>query len=122
MQSVQQLLAVTTAQSEPAGGAPLGDLVYGAVAGLLLTVLGVWIAAAHRSGRIKWLQRIADYSGRVSGLPSWAALPAFLAGGSLVVAVFGFYWDVAKHIDTGRDASPFGTAAHYPILIGLLGI
>ena len=40
----------------------------------------------------------------------------------MIVAVSGFYWDVAKHIDSGRDASPFGTPAHYPILIGLIGI
>jgi hypothetical protein len=29
---------------------------------------------------------------------------------------------VAKHIDTGRDPGPFGTPAHWPILIGLAGI
>jgi hypothetical protein len=45
-----------------------------------------------------------------------------VAGTSQLIAVFGYYWDVAKHIDTGRDPGPFGTPAHYPILIGLFGI
>ena len=29
---------------------------------------------------------------------------------------------MAQHIDHGRDPGPFGTAAHYPILLGLAGI
>ena len=45
-----------------------------------------------------------------------------LATGSLVLAGTGFYWDVAVHIDRGRDPGPFGTPAHFPILIGLFGI
>jgi len=52
----------------------------------------------------------------------WPGLPHAVAGGGLVIAVSGYYWDVAKHIDTGRDPGPFGTAAHYPILIGLFGV
>ena len=39
MQSTQQLLAVITAQSDPAGGAALADLAGGAVAGALLTAV-----------------------------------------------------------------------------------
>jgi hypothetical protein len=41
---------------------------------------------------------------------------------SLLIAVFGFYWDVAWHIDKGRDDGPLSTPAHYPIIIGLVGI
>src|SRR4051794_12538870 len=110
------------AQGEPAGGAPTQDLVGGAVVAVLLTIVVLWIGWAHRKGRIKFLDRLADFAARVSGLPRWAALPAAVTGGALLVAVFGFYWDVAKHIDTGRDPGPFGTAAHYPILLGLGGI
>src|SRR5258708_39838376 len=55
-------------------------------------------------------------------MPPWASPPAAVAGVALLVAVTGFYWDVATHIDRGRDTGPFGTAAHYPILIGLGGI
>ena len=55
-------------------------------------------------------------------MPAWASLPVALATGSLILAGTGFYWDVAVHIDRGRDPGPFGTPAHYPILIGLFGI
>ncbi|MEA2404568.1 MAG: hypothetical protein QOE08_1215 [Thermoleophilaceae bacterium] len=122
MQTTHQLTGAIAAETNPAGGAAVIDLVGAAVAGALLTAAVLWLAMAHRSGRITWLGRLAAFSGRVSGLPAWAALPAVVAGTSMIVAVSGFYWDVAKHIDSGRDASPFGTPAHYPILAGLIGI
>jgi hypothetical protein len=115
-------LLTFAASSEPAKGAPIGDVIWGTAAATAATALVIWVAMAHRAGRIRWLQRLADFSSRVSGIPSWAALPGAITGMSLIVAGFGFYWDVAKHIDTGRDPSPFGTPAHYPILIGLFGI
>jgi hypothetical protein len=106
----------------PARGAPIQDVIWGTVAATLLTGAVIWVAIAHRDGRIAWVGGLARFSSRASGLPGWAALPSAITGVSLITAAFGFYWDVAKHIDTGRDAGPFGTAAHYPILIGLFGI
>ena len=32
------------------------------------------------------------------------------------------YWDISIHIDEGRDAGPLANLAHYPILLGLMGI
>jgi hypothetical protein len=110
------------AGTEPAKGAPIRDVIWGTGVATALTALVIWVAMAHRAGRITWLGRLAGFSSRVSGMPPWAALPAAITGSSLLIAVFGFYWDVAKHIDTGRDPSPFGTPAHYPILVGLFGI
>src|SRR3954468_14745710 len=115
-------LLTFAASSEPAKGAPIGDVIWGTAAATAATALVIWVAMAHRAGRISWLQRVADFTGRVSGLPPWTALPGAITGMSLIIAGFGFYWDVAKHIDTGRDPSPFGTPAHYPILVGLAGI
>ena len=60
--------------------------------------------------------------GRHTGLPGWAALPAGLAGISLLTAAFGMYWDISLHIDQGRDAGPLANPAHYFILLGLYGI
>ncbi|HEX6457510.1 MAG TPA: hypothetical protein VF032_01220 [Thermoleophilaceae bacterium] len=116
------LVSTVLAAGEPAKGAPIGDVIWGTAAATAATALVIWVAMAHRAGRISWLQRVADFSSRVSGLPPWTALPGAITGASLIVAGFGFYWDVAKHIDTGRDPGPFGTVAHYPILIGLFGI
>src|SRR3954452_6041891 len=106
----------------PAKGAPVSDLLWASLVASVLSVGVLWVATSHRSGRITWLGRLAAFAERESGLPGWAALPSAIVGGSLLIAVLGFYWDVAKHIDTGRDPSPFGTPAHWPILIGLAGI
>ena len=110
------------AQAGGAGGAPLADLVGGTIVGGALTLIVFSIGGLHRKRRIRWLGALAAYAERVSGLPRWAALPAAIGGVSLQVALFGFWWDVATHIDKGRDQGPFGTAAHWPILIGLFGI
>jgi hypothetical protein len=58
---------------------------------------------------------------RLSGLPAWASGGLALCAWTLVVAVIGFIWDVAWHIDFGRDRQLF-TSAHTMILTGLLGI
>ena len=108
--------------SAPAKGASVTDLAWGAGVGGALTVLLLWIGIRHRAGKTALLARLSGFAERVSGLPGWCALPSAIAGGSALIAVFGFYWDVAKHIDTGRDPSPFGTPAHYPILVGLAGL
>jgi hypothetical protein len=110
------------AQGEPAAGAELSEILI-ASAGALLMVIALAVAGhAHRSGQTKLLTRLGDFSSRVSGLPPWAALPAAVTGGALLIAVFGFYWDVSTHIDNGRDPGPFANASHYLIIFGLLGI
>jgi hypothetical protein len=98
-----------------ARGAPLADIVAAAVVAVLLAALVLGLAAAHRAGRISFLGRLADFSSRVAGVPGWAALPAAITGGALVVAVFGFYWDVATHVrspvrDSSHRASRFSCA------------
>ena len=68
------------------------------------------------------LSRLAGLAERVMPVPGWSALPVLLTLGSLGIAAFGFFWDVATHIDDGRDAGPFANLAHYPILLGLGGV
>ena len=110
------------AGEEPAGGAGLGEVV-GATAGAsLATVALLALAAGHRFGRVSVLDRAAARSERFTGLPGWAALPASLTTASLLVALFGMYWDISLHIDVGRDAGPLANPAHYFILFGLFGI
>lgn len=89
---------------------------------MILTSVLLWVGMGHRNGRVPLLGKVAEFSGRVSGLPGWAALPAAVAAGSLITAAFGFYWDVSLHIDNGRDPGPLANPAHYFILIGLFGI
>jgi hypothetical protein len=54
--------------------------------------------------------------------PAWAAVPTWVGGVSLVVAVTGLFWDVAFHIDHGRDLRNLFTVPHLLILFGLLGL
>ena len=108
--------------SAPAGGAPLGQVIGATAAGLLLTLALYTVGRLHRSRRIKLLDVLARPFVWLLRVPGWAALPAAIATGAVLIAGLGFYWDVAEHIDNGRDPGPFGTAAHYPILLGLFGI
>src|SRR3954454_2655499 len=115
-------VAVLLAGVAPAGGAPLGQVIGATLAGLLLTVALYTLGRLHRAGRTRVLDIAATPFARLLRVPRWAALPAAITTGSVLIAGLGFYWDVAEHIDNGRDPGPFGTAAHYPILLGLFGI
>lgn len=76
----------------------------------------------YRRGRLPLLEALVARLERTSGVPAWATVPGAVGGLSLLTAGFGFYWDVAVHIDRGRDQNPFGTPAHWPIVIGLCGL
>ena len=76
----------------------------------------------ERTGRTTLVGRLADTVGRLDGVPRWAALTPYLHAVSLLACAFGVWWDIAVHIDRGRDTGPFGTPAHYPIFFGILGV
>ena len=116
------MLIPLLAQAEPARGAPTEDLIPATVVAVVLSLLVVALTVGHRSGRFGALARAGRLAERVSGLPAWAAVPAAVVGTSLITAAFGFYWDVATHIDNGRDEGPFANPAHWFILVGLGGI
>src|SRR5699024_7199907 len=115
-------LAQGSGSAPPAGGGEAGQIVIGTIVMALLTAGVLGLVSSHRNGRTTALQRLADFSGRPVGLPGRAAPPPAIAGGSLIVAVLGMYWDISIHLDQGRDAGPFANAAHYLILAGLFGI
>jgi hypothetical protein len=110
------------AAAPPAGGAANAEIAIATVSATLLTLGLIWLGDGHRRGTVPILGWIAAFSTRVSGQPGWAAFPAALAGGSLLIAAVGMYWDIALHIDVGRDEGPLANPAHYLILIGLYGI
>jgi hypothetical protein len=115
-------LHLLSAGIAPARGFPPSQVIPATIVAVLLTVAVAYGAWRYRQGRFAALDRVADAAAARSGLPGWAALPSLVTAVSLLVAVFGFYWDVAWHIDKGRDNGPFGTPAHYFIIAGLLGI
>src|ERR671911_343935 len=101
---------------EPAGGAAIGEAIGATAGALVATALIAVLVAGHRSGRLTALARLGSFAERHTGLPAWASVP------SLLTAVLGMYWDIALHIDNGRDAGPLANLAHYLILIGLYGV
>ena len=110
------------ATAKPAGGAEITQIVIATADAMIVTTALLVLGFGHRSGRVPLLDRWGRFSERVSGLPAWAALPSGLAAASLITAVFGMYWDIAFHIDNGRDPGPLANPAHYLILVGLFGI
>lgn len=107
--------------AESAAGTPIEDLIPATIVGLVLTALIGVLGWAHRTGRLQLLGRLAGIAERATGLPGWSALPLAIGGAALLTAVFGFYWDVATHIDNGRDPGPFANPSHYLIIGGLAG-
>jgi hypothetical protein len=117
------LAAVTPlAASEPAGGAAIDQVAIATGMASVATAVLVLGIFGYRKGKGGPLRRLATLSERATGLPAWAALPAGLAGGSLLVALLGMYWDISLHIDQGRDPGPLANPAHYLILAGLYGV
>src|SRR2546423_11793102 len=110
------------ASSKPAGGAALDQVAIATGAAIVVTFALLYLGLGHRNGKVPHLGRWARFSERVSGLPGWAAFPSGVAAVSLIIAVFGMYWDISFHIDKGRDPGPLANPAHYFILAGLFGI
>jgi hypothetical protein len=112
--------AADAGSTPPAGGSAIGQVI-GATLGAGVVTAGLLaLVAGHRSGRVRFLGRAARWCSRAFGLASWAALPiVLLIGVSLLVAVFGMYWDISLHLDNGRDPGPLANPAHYFILAGL---
>ncbi|MGN6694892.1 MAG: hypothetical protein ACTHN0_12025 [Aquihabitans sp.] len=104
----------------PARGSSTGEIVGASAVALVGVVLACALAYAHRRHRV--LDRVAATVERLTHRPAWSAIPSMTAGASLLIAVFGYYWDVSWHIDRGRDPGAFANPAHWFIIIGLSGI
>lgn len=98
-------------------------LVYGGIVAYL-AVLG-WDTGMrenlHRNPLVIFFKMISAGLERATGYPSWAMAGALSGLWSLGTAAVGLYWDVAWHIDLGRDKQLF-TPPHTMIVIGLAGI
>jgi hypothetical protein len=89
-----------------------------------LIVLILFLAGEHGEERnpLKiFFRRISWSLERATGCPGWAMAGALTALHGLGVAVVGLYWDVAFHIDFGRDKELF-TPSHTMIVLGLGGL
>jgi hypothetical protein len=68
-----------------------------------------------------FFSQISDTLRRITGYPGWSMAGTLSGLIMLLVVVIGFYWDVAWHIDNGRDQQLF-TPSHVMILVGLGGL
>ena len=69
----------------------------------------------------QFFRRISTCLERWTGYPGWAAAGAASGLAMLGTAAIGLYWDVAFHVDYGRDEALF-TPSHTMIVIGLGGL
>jgi hypothetical protein len=110
------------AAAPPAGGATLGQVAIASLAAMLLTAALLYVGFGYRAGRLGWLRRFGAFVEGFSGYPAWVGIPVGIGTSSLLIALFGMYWDISLHIDVGRDPGPLANPAHYFILAGLFGI
>jgi hypothetical protein len=110
------------ASSPSAGGAAISDVIYATAGATVVTTVLLGAVIAYKYGRFPALGRLAGVAERVTKLPGWAALPGTFLAITLLIAVFGMYWDISLHIDDGRDPGPLANPAHYFILAGLFGV
>lgn len=97
------------------------DWLYLLVPLMVFITIVAYLAISGRSklgGVTGILLRISDSLTRLTGLPAWSAGGIGVGIFALLVAVIGFYWDVAWHIELGRDQFIF-TPAHMMIVAGL---
>ncbi|TFV78277.1 hypothetical protein E4P39_03365 [Blastococcus sp. CT_GayMR19] len=110
------------AETRPAGGAAIGEVILATGIGLGLTALLLGLVFLHRTRRSTVLTRIGTRLGAATGVPAWVALPTILATLSLLTALLGMLWDISLHIGVGRDEGPLANPAHFLILFGLFGV
>jgi hypothetical protein len=110
------------ADTRPAGGAAIGEVILATAIGLGLTALLLGLVFLHRTRRSAVLTRIGTRLGTATGVPAWVALPTVLTTISLLVALLGMLWDISLHIGVGRDEGPLANPAHFLILFGLFGV
>ncbi|MGH2810016.1 MAG: hypothetical protein ACRDIA_03925, partial [Actinomycetota bacterium] len=103
----------------------IGNAMYLAVPLALYALISLSLFAAGNSTDRNYLTfffgSISDSLKRATGHAGWAMGGVLTALLILWIAVYGFYWDVAWHIDNGRDDGLF-TPSHVMILVGLGGL
>jgi hypothetical protein len=113
---------VTAAVEAPAAGSPVAQIAIATGFATLTTLLLLWLVLGHLQGRSTVLARAGQASTRWMGVEPWAALPMTVASIGLLAGGFGVFWDIALHIDVGRDEGPLANPSHYPILFCLYSL
>ena len=119
------LATIAAAVLQPAGHVrPWEWLLFGIPVAALIGMVTYLLATGDATGGpviLAPVRRLISSLERMTGLPAWAAGGIMFGEWALLLAALGFYWDVAWHIDFGRDKALF-TPPHLMILVGLAGI
>jgi hypothetical protein len=86
-----------------------------------LLAAGALVLVAMWAGGGRGWRAVTSGISRIVGLPAWASSAFTIGLWSLTVALIGFQWDVAWHIDNGRDRQLF-TVPHTLIVLGIGGV
>ncbi|MGH9284475.1 MAG: hypothetical protein ACRD0M_02200 [Acidimicrobiales bacterium] len=90
--------------------------------GIIVGALFAWgFRDDSRNPLLNFFRSISAGLERVTGYPGWAVAGGLSCLWALANAALGLYWDVAFHIDYGRDDQLF-TPSHTMIVLGLSGI
>ena len=116
------MTTLLAAEAKSAGGAALGEVFIGTAIFVVLFAVTITLAYRQRHGKSSIIGWAGDRISHINNIPPWATFPQVFLTGSLLVAVFGMYWDISLHIGQGRDPGPLANPAHYWILFGLFGI
>lgn len=118
------LAAATTAapavESAPAAGAEIKQILIGGLATSIWMAVFVILGLRHRAGSTTLLDRADAAVRKRTGLPGWSVIPYGVAVVALAIAGVGFVWDVALHLNSGRDAGPFANPSHYMLIVGVV--
>ncbi|MGV0800737.1 hypothetical protein ABQF26_27475, partial [Mycolicibacterium elephantis] len=64
---------ISLVAQDEGGGAALNEVIGLSIFAAVVTALLLWIGWLHRSRKITWLTRLADWSGRRFKRPPWVA-------------------------------------------------
>lgn len=98
---------------------PLIPVGFYMMASLTLNVVG---NSEKKSAIPYFFDSISNALERMSGIQGWAMTGILTGLLFLLEAAMGLYWDVAWHVDFGRDVGTLFTPAHVTILLGLGGL
>ena len=103
-----------------AGRASWDEWLYVGAPVAVVGLVGAALARARRADEGPAPGRRAGALERVLGFPRWCTAGVLTALAFLGMGLVGFYWDVAWHVDNGRDPHVL-TPAHTMILLGHAG-
>lgn len=107
--------------AEKVGVVPVNELIQLFVAAVIMSGAVLILAVAVNSGRASGVRRAAAFLEAKTGIAGWAMLPLAVMLPSLVIGSFGMMWDVAWHIERGRDNGLVSQPSHVLSIIGLYG-